>query len=115
MTDAAEVVRAFFTRRGAAGLILPDGWIGRPYDDYAGLDTVSVEDGLLTIRMDTGHVLTVDDHATVRDVDGSLLISHFDEATFGRDPSRLRAYREGVVELVGTGAERVDQTTRDEG
>ncbi|MET0930197.1 MAG: hypothetical protein ABWX74_11795 [Aeromicrobium sp.] len=115
MTDAPEVVRAFFSRWPAAGFILPDGWIGRPYDDYAGLESVSVDGGRLTIRMDSGHVLVVDDDATVRDVGGSLLISRFGQATFGSDPNHLDSYREGVVEFVGNGAERADQVTRDEG
>lgn len=62
--DAVRVVRAFFARRGAAHLVLPDGWIGRPYDDYVSLASVTDDGADLTFAFVTGESLVVSTDVT---------------------------------------------------
>lgn len=107
------VIRDFFARHHAAHLVLPDGWVGRPYDDYVLLASV-VDDGRdLTIRFTTGESLVVWRGATVSDVGGSLLVSVFERAVFRQGASGARTFRRGTIELVGVGSERVGGTHGD--
>jgi hypothetical protein len=105
--EPTRVIRDFFARHRAAHLVLPDGWVGRPYDDYVVLDSV-IDDGTdLRIQFTTGETIVVWRGATVRDVGGSLLVSVFERAVVRQGTSPARTFRRGTIELVGVGSERV--------
>jgi hypothetical protein len=43
----AQIVECFFAEHGRAGLVLPDGWYGRPFDSlFALTSAVDLPDGL---------------------------------------------------------------------
>jgi hypothetical protein len=105
----ARVIRDFFARHLGAHLVLPDGWVGRPYDEYVLLASV-IDDGRdLTMRFTTGESLVVWRGATVRDVGGSLLVSVFERAVFHPAASPARTFRRGTIELVGVGSQRLGE------
>ena len=51
-------VLEFFASVGYAGLILPNGWFGRPYDNLHQLTRAEVIDGDLVVELDEQLVLT---------------------------------------------------------
>jgi len=115
MAEPVDVLREFFARRRKVHLVMPDGWVGRPYDNWYGLASASVDGDRLTIGLDTEESIVVPLDAVLEDVGGSLLISGFDPATFHPYGADARTYREGLIELVGVGAQQVGTTTDDEG
>jgi hypothetical protein len=46
----------WFDQTGGGGLVLPNGWFGRPYDNIHQLDSVAVNDDGLVIVLDGGQL-----------------------------------------------------------
>ncbi|KAA1372483.1 hypothetical protein [Aeromicrobium fastidiosum] len=97
---SAAVVRAFFGRWSSVYVLMPDGWLGRPYDSWYELESVTDDRIELTIAFAGGLSLTVPHAATVRDVGESLLITDFDSAMLRGGGFGTRRYRPGVIELM---------------
>jgi hypothetical protein len=106
---SATVVRAFFRRWRSVYVLMPDGWLGRPYDTWYELESVTDDRAELTIVLAGGLSLTVPHAATVRDVGESLLITDFESAMLRGGGFGTRRYRPGVIELmaVRSGAQPV--------
>ena len=105
-SEVAKAVGTFFAGHAAAGLVLPSGWFGRPYDNFHRLtactaagDTVHVElDGQLNLLFEGPGTLAV------RDGD-SLVVSGFtrllwDWRPYGSLESRHTVFSDGKVTLV---------------
>jgi hypothetical protein len=61
----AQIVERFFARRGRAGLVLPDGWYGRPFDSlFALTSAVDLPRGL-RIEIEGGMELICEGNVTV--------------------------------------------------
>ena len=61
----AQVVERFFAKHGRAGLVLPDGWYGRPFDSLFALSSaLDLRDGL-KIEMEGGRELVCEGNVTV--------------------------------------------------
>lgn len=108
---SATVVRAFFRRWDSVHLLMPDGWLGRPYDSWYTLESVTDDRAELTIALAGGLSLTVPHAATVRDVGENLLITDFASAMLSGGGFGTRRYRPGVIELmaVSPGVQPVGQ------
>lgn len=104
MADPVTTVQAFFARHEAVHLLLPDGWVGRPYDNQYGLASVSEAGGTLTIELDTGDVVEAASDPQVVDAGTSLLVHDVDRATFASASGSVRAADGGVIELVALGS-----------
>lgn len=111
MTDPTRVIEEFFARRRKVHLIMPDGWVGRPYDGWYGLVSASVEGDDLTIQLDTNDTIVVPRTASIEDVGGSVLIALPAPAKFDQSGIGTRTYRDGMIELVGVGSEAVRDST----
>ena len=64
--DVPAAIRHFFERHGVASLRLPDGWFGRPFDNWHQLSEVDLDGETLVITLDDFQVLrvrTIDDVA----------------------------------------------------
>jgi hypothetical protein len=91
--DIAATVRAFFDAVGGAGLELPDGWFGRPYDNVHALRSVDVVAGDLVVGLDELQTLTVHAPGTA-EVDGRTLTlggcggATWEWTAYGSDPPR---------------------------
>ncbi|MCD9198553.1 hypothetical protein [Aeromicrobium wangtongii] len=94
------VIRAFFRRWHSVYFLMPDGWLGRPYDEWYELETVADDGVELTIIFDGGVRLTVPRTATVRDLGKHLLITDFESAILSGSRFGTRRYRPGVIELM---------------
>ena len=56
--ETLAAVRDFFERFRYAGLILPNGWFGRPHDNMHELTKGAASAGALVIELDGLHTLT---------------------------------------------------------
>lgn len=108
---SATVVRAFFRRWDSVYLLMPDGWLGRPYDSWYRLESVTDDRAELTIALAGGLSLALPHAVTVRDVGESLLITDFESAMLIGGGFGARRYRPGVIELmaVSPGVQPVGQ------
>ena len=48
----ARSIEEFFDDHSVAGLILPNGWFGRPYDSFHRLSACTVEDDTMRVELD---------------------------------------------------------------
>jgi len=101
----AEVVRVWFQTAGAAGLILPDGWFGRPFDNLHRLTYLEARRYRLVLELDD-QVLLIFDRPEVARVESSELVIEgfsqcvFDWLEYGSLRPQVKAFRSGSVRLV---------------
>lgn len=103
--DALVTVREFFSAVGYAGLILPSGWFGRPYDNLLQLTRSEASDQSLLLEFDNQLVLTFAGAPQVTSTDKGLRLSGFaalawDWTEFGSTASHHEEFASGEVELV---------------
>ena len=72
ISETARVIAEFFDDQLAAGLVLPNGWFGRPYDDLHQLTGCTVAGDTMRIELDGQLILTFAGAGlvAVRDRDG---------------------------------------------
>lgn len=98
-------VREFFDARGYAGLILPSGWFGRPYDNLLQLTRSEVSSGKLVLELDGQLVLTFGGEAEASSSESRLRISGFstlawDWIEYGSPVTHHGEFTERQVEFV---------------
>ena len=82
--EMADLVRRWFEQAGqATGPILPDGWLGRPYDSIYFLDSVEVADEVLIIRLSEETTLTFDQLTRVYVENSEIVFDGFAHLSFG--------------------------------
>lgn len=100
-----DEVEAFFSRWGGAGLKLPSGWFGRPYDNFHELTSVSVSDDTLVVVLDERQTLRLRSPGST-ETDGSVLrVDGFVEAEwtwfeYDTDAEHRERFDRGTVEFV---------------
>lgn len=100
-----EAVEAFFARWGGAGLKLPDGWFGRPHDNFHELTFVGVEREKLKVVLDGRQTLELAGPA-VTSVDGAVLrIEGFGSAAwtwyeYDSGAEHREHYDDGAIEFI---------------
>lgn len=100
-----DEVAAFFARWGGAGLKLPTGWFGRPYDNFHELSSIEAVGGTLVVVLDDRLTLRVRNPRTAT-ADGPVLrVEGFDDAEWiwyecDTDAEHRERYDEGAVEFV---------------
>ena len=100
-----EIIQRWFARTWGGGLILPDGWFGRPYDNIHRLTDLSESPGSLHIELDNQLSLTFSGDVRVNDNGNELLIEGYSQLSFdwkeyGSDVPHSDIYREGHAKLV---------------
>ncbi len=73
-------VREFFGTKGQAGLVLPNGWFGRPYDNLYELNWSGVVEDQLVLKLDNEHSLTLAGPTIATVKPDNLLLSRFQSA-----------------------------------
>ncbi|MFN8075920.1 MAG: hypothetical protein U0Q15_10940 [Kineosporiaceae bacterium] len=99
-------VQGFFEAGGGrAGLILPDGWFGRPYDTLLDLTRAQADGGRLVVVLDDTQVLTFDGDVVAERGENGLRLSGFSALTwrwreYGSSVENEQTYASGAVEFV---------------
>ena len=101
----SDQVREWFRRTWGGGLLLPDGWFGRPHDNIHRLTDVEEDVSALRIILDGQLSLTFHGNAKVRDDGNELVIEEysslaFDWEEFGSNVPHADSYNSGQVKLV---------------
>lgn len=105
--EVAAAVREWFGAVAYAGLVLPDGWFGRPYDSLLPLTDVQVLDDGLLVELDDrlrltfrGDLACAADGEDGADLAISATAIAFGWREHGSDRPRSDAYDGGTVRLV---------------
>ena len=98
-------VRDWFSRTWGGGLILPDGWFGRPHDNIHRLTDVTEDESSLRIVLDEQLSLTFHGNPSVQDNGKELVIVGysrlaFDWEEYGSNVPHADSYDSGEVKLV---------------
>lgn len=107
MSNAQTLVaiREFFGIVGYAGLILPSGWFGRPYDNLLQLSRSEASEGSLLIELDDQLLLTFDGQPVATSTNnglrlGGFAVLHWDWTEFGSTVPHHEEFVAGEVEFV---------------
>ena len=103
--SAAAIVRAHFANPEYVGLILPDGWFGRPYDNMLTLDGAVTRDDELVISFDRDMRIVMRGEMNARVEDSAVKISGFSELVwswrpYGSREDREQIYTSGTLQLL---------------
>lgn len=76
MTDARDltVIQRWFDRHRRGGLVLPDGWFGRPFDTAFRLASIEERDDNVSMTLDQGVTVEVGGVKMVSSSDSELVI-----------------------------------------
>jgi hypothetical protein len=103
--DDLTAIREFFKQHAVASLRLPDGWFGRPYDNWHQLSDIDLDGATLVITLDASQVLRIRTSDRVV-VDGRTLRVPAAEGTWkwtpygaSGEPPRITAIGIGTVEF----------------
>lgn len=104
-TNTLAAIREFFASVGYAGLVLPNGWFGRPYDNLLPLSRSEATEQTLILELDTQLVLTFAGEPQVTSTEKGLRLSGFtalawDWTGFGSTTLHHEEFASGEVELV---------------
>src|SRR5439155_1246006 len=103
--DAIEAISAWFSLAGVAGLVLPDGWFGRPYDAQHRLTYLGARPHKVLLELDDQLLLVFTHVGTVRRDASRLVLAGFAQLVFdwleyGSLVPHVTVYPQGQVELV---------------
>lgn len=103
----AAAIREWFSLKKGCGIILPDGWFGRPHDNFHPLTYLELRPHKLLIELSSQLFLVLTEpscrigNSSINFTDFRLCI--FDWQEFVSFRSHAKAYGEGNVELVDVG------------
>ena len=107
MKENKEIIKEWFLSTWGGGLIMPDGWFGRPYDNIHQLDSFSKSDGRYMLRLDGGllELIFYGDGIIISTSKTELIFSNFDSLDFnwkeyGSLIPHSDKYSDGVVKIV---------------
>lgn len=101
-----EHIRSFFDEHPSVGLILPDGWFGRPHDNLLFFTEVETFEGQLSIKFAQGEVLELTGDLHVERNETSLAIQDFSALvwnwkSYGSNRTGRKTFSRGKVEFRG--------------
>lgn len=105
-SDIAQIVEEFFAKHSAAGLVLPNGWFGRPYDNLHRLTACTAARHAVRVELDGQLTLTFEGAGieAVRDRD-SLTVRGFTKLvwewlSYGPPEGHREVFADGDVAFV---------------
>jgi len=100
--NSCDVLRHWFADNRRSGLILPDGWFGRPFDNVYELTSVEEDGSVLEFVLEGQLLLRFEGLRAIDRVGERLLLGPFDHLFFEAKitPPVKRVYSAGKVELV---------------
>lgn len=104
-SQTLAIVRDFFSNVGYAGLILPNGWFGRPHDNLLRLTRAEAAEGQLLLELEGQLLLTFAGEPRAISTARGLKLSGFTTVTwdwteFGSATSHHEQWESGTVELI---------------
>jgi hypothetical protein len=102
---AIETISEWFRAAGGGGLVLPDGWFGRPHDNQHALTYLVARPHKVLLELDDQLLLTFTDLAKVRVEEAELILTGFTQCVFdwqeyGTRVPHARVYQTGIVRFV---------------
>ncbi|RMH16175.1 MAG: hypothetical protein D6696_18820 [Acidobacteria bacterium] len=99
------LIEDWFQATGGGGLVLPDGWFGRPHDNIHRLTFLAIRPLWLIMELDERLLLTVREPMAVRQRNGDLVISGFSSCVFDRKEyggkrGFVKSYTDGELKFV---------------
>ena len=98
-----NLVTDWFAAVQRAGLVLPDGWFGKPYDCGWGLVKMDAKEGNLVLFLHEAGYLFFDHPGLVSVESSELVIGDFKHCTFswlGADGVQRQDYESGQIRFV---------------
>ena len=101
-----KIVQKWFKSQQVGGLVLPDGWWGRPYDGQHSLTAIEESEDTLTIVLDRVLTLRFEGLKSIKTQTSELTFGPFqrlifDWESFGDDGNRgTREYETGEVKIL---------------
>jgi hypothetical protein len=80
--EITTLVARWFSQAGEGGLVLPDGWFGRPYDTFWLLEKIESVDDSLVVTLKGDGILTFEKPSHVSIQDSQLTIEGFLRVVF---------------------------------
>jgi len=101
----STVIQQWFDAEWGGGMILPDGWFGRPFDNQHALSSVTERDNELTLVLDDNLSLHFEGLKSVRVKGRELILGPFEILQFGWTPYgggklTTKDYRDGEVKII---------------
>lgn len=98
------LIEEWFQATGGGGLVLPDGWFGRPYDNIHRLTFLAVRPLWVILELDERLLLTIREPAKVQRHGSDLVIGGFtlcilDRKEYAGERCHMTTYRSGEVKL----------------
>jgi hypothetical protein len=83
--EIVAILSRWFQDSGGAGLKLPSGWFGKPYDNLHQLTAITVLGGRLIIVLDSQMILTLAHPSDVHVENNRIVVSGFTHGTWDWD------------------------------
>ncbi len=104
-SHALAAIDAWFSRTGGGGLILPNGWYGKPNDNIHQLTFSEVRPRWIIVELDEHLLLSFRGSTMVQDRGPELAIFGFsslvfDRTDYGADTGDVSTFADGEVRLV---------------
>ncbi|MSP13841.1 MAG: hypothetical protein EXR62_12905 [Chloroflexi bacterium] len=106
--EMGDIILRWFQIARVGGLVLPDGWFGRPYDNTHQLTHLEIWSHKLLIELDDQLLLIFTDIKKVRIENSELLLTDFVQLVFDYQEyvnlsPHARVYKDGEVRLIPLG------------
>ena len=106
MDRILDEVRAFFLEHPFVGLVLPDGWFGRPYDNWLQYKRAEISGVELQIVFEQNQTAILTGYFQIEVTGKSLAIRGFSAAewhwkAYGTNVWKKRHYSDGQLDFLG--------------
>ena len=104
--EASEIVNAWFDQVEVAGLVLPDGWFGRPFDNLHSLTWSAVRGSKLLLELGSSLHLVISAPVSTETDKKEMRLFGFRRLVFDREDfgsgrgGEAKVYHEGDVRFV---------------
>lgn len=108
LTKNIKIIKRWFESVRSCGVVTPNGWFGRPYDNQHRLTDCRIERKVLIIELDNRLLLQFHGEVYVKNLDDELIFSDFTMCIFEwkeyvSNLSRREEYDSGSVKLIKMG------------
>lgn len=77
-----KIIQSWFDDKGGGSLITPEGWFGRPYDNFHQLTFLLIRPNKVIVELDEQLYLIFSDLQSVYIKDSNLFFENFSQCTF---------------------------------
>jgi hypothetical protein len=100
-----KTIHNWFDSKGGGSLITPEGWFGRPYDNFHKLTFLEARPTKIIIELDERLYLIFSDLKTVYTKDSELRLENYSQCIFdwkeyANDENHVSIFKSGVFKIV---------------